>query len=38
MFRSEICSSAPEPIGLDISGRPHFYKAVDSIDFVLSDY
>lgn len=33
-----ICSSAPEPISLDISDRPHFYKAVDSGDFVLSDY
>lgn len=33
-----ICSSSPEPIGLDISERPHFIKAVDSGDFVLSDY
>ena len=33
-----VCSSAPEALGLDISGRPHFYKAVDSGDFVLSDY
>jgi hypothetical protein len=33
-----ICSSAPDPIGLDISERPHFFKAVASGDFVLSDY
>jgi len=33
-----ICSSSPEPIGLDISERPHFIKAIDSGDFVLSDY
>jgi GGDEF domain-containing protein len=33
-----ICSSFPDAIGLDISDRPHFYKAVDSGDFVLSDY
>lgn len=33
-----ICSSNPDAIGLDISERPHFYKAVDSSDFVLSDY
>jgi GGDEF domain-containing protein len=33
-----VCSSRPEALGLDISRRPHFYKAVDSSDFVLSDY
>ena len=33
-----ICSSSPGAIGLDISERPHFYKAADSGDFVLSDY
>ncbi|MBI3704911.1 MAG: diguanylate cyclase [Rhizobiales bacterium] len=33
-----ICSSFPDAIGLDISDRPHFYMAVDSGDFVLSDY
>ena len=33
-----ICSSTPEAIGLDISDRPHFSKALDSGDFVLSDY
>ena len=33
-----ICSSSPEAFGLDISDRPHFTKAVDSGDFVLSDY
>jgi GGDEF domain-containing protein len=33
-----ICSSYPDSIGLDISDRPHFFKAVDSGDFVLSDY
>ncbi|HKA76234.1 MAG TPA: diguanylate cyclase [Pseudolabrys sp.] len=33
-----VCSSAPEALGLDISSRPHFYKAVDSGDFVFSDY
>jgi len=33
-----VCSSFPGSIGLDISERPHFYKAVDSGEFVLSDY
>jgi GGDEF domain-containing protein len=33
-----FCSSYPDSIGLDISDRPHFLKAVDSGDFVLSDY
>ncbi len=33
-----VCSSSPEALGLDISERPHFLKAVDSGDFVLSDY
>jgi GGDEF domain-containing protein len=33
-----VCSSFPGSIGLDISERPHFYKAIDSADFVLSDY
>ncbi|MEP7031995.1 MAG: diguanylate cyclase, partial [Pseudolabrys sp.] len=33
-----ICSSYPEAIGLDISERTHFTKAIDSGDFVLGDY
>jgi GGDEF domain-containing protein len=33
-----VCSSLPEALGLDISRRPHFYKSVDSGNFVLSDY
>ena len=33
-----ICSSNPDAIGLDISGRPHFEGAVDSAGFVLGDY
>lgn len=33
-----ICSSAQESLGLDISDRPHFFNAVDSGEFVLSDY
>jgi GGDEF domain-containing protein len=33
-----ICSSLPDAIGLDVSQRPHFSKAVDTGDFVLSDY
>jgi GGDEF domain-containing protein len=33
-----ICSSFPGAIGLDISDRSHFTDAVDSGDFVLSDY
>jgi GGDEF domain-containing protein len=33
-----ICSSSSSAVGLDISERPHFFKAVDSGDFVLSDY
>jgi len=33
-----VCSSFPGAIGLDVSERPHFYKAVDSGDFFLSDY
>ena len=33
-----ICSSFPDAMGLDISDRPHFFKAVDSGDFYLSDY
>ena len=33
-----VCSSLPDAIGLDISERPQFYKAVDSGDFVMSDY
>jgi GGDEF domain-containing protein len=33
-----FCSSLPEALGLEVSGRRHFDKAVDSSDFVLSDY
>ena len=33
-----ICSSFPDAIGLDISERPHFTKAIDSAGFVLSNY
>jgi GGDEF domain-containing protein len=33
-----ICSSVPDAIGLDVSKRPHFLKAIDSSEFVLSDY
>ncbi len=33
-----VCSSYPEAIGLDVSDRPHFIGAVDSGDFVLSDF
>ncbi len=33
-----ICSSNPASIGLDISERPHFYRAIDTAGFVLSDY
>ena len=33
-----ICSSSPDSVGLDVSARPHFTKAVDTGDFVLSDY
>ena len=33
-----ICSSAPEAIGIDVSRRSHFTKAVDTGDFVLGDY
>jgi GGDEF domain-containing protein len=33
-----ICSSVPEAVGIDVSKRPHFSKAIDTGDFVLSDY
>ncbi len=33
-----ICSSFPDAIGLDISARQHFTGAIDSGDFVVSDY
>lgn len=33
-----ICSSFPGALGLDISERAHFTRAVDSGDFYLSDY
>ena len=33
-----VCSSFPDAIGLDISGRKHFLKSVANRDFVLSDY
>ena len=33
-----ICSSEPVTLGLDISALPHFLKAVDTGEFVLSDY
>lgn len=33
-----ICSSYPGAIGLDISQRPHFTKALERSDFFLSDY
>jgi GGDEF domain-containing protein len=33
-----ICSSSPTSVGIDVSARPHFNKAVDTGDFVLSDY
>ncbi|HZT26224.1 MAG TPA: GGDEF domain-containing protein [Pseudolabrys sp.] len=32
------CSSTPEALGLDISKRPHFTKAIDTAGFVMSDY
>ena len=32
------CSSNLDAIGLDISDRPHFIKAIDTVGFVLSDY
>jgi GGDEF domain-containing protein len=32
------CSSNLDAIGLDISDRPHFIKAIDTAGFVLSDY
>ena len=32
------CSSFPEAIGLNISERSHFIRAIDSGDFVVSDY
>ena len=33
-----VCSANPNTIGLDISERPHFAKAIDTAGFVLSDY
>ena len=33
-----VCSSNPDALGLDISERPHFTKAIDTAGFVLSDY
>jgi len=33
-----VCSSAPEALGLDISERAHFTRAIDTAGFVLSDY
>jgi hypothetical protein len=33
-----ICSSFAGALGLDISGRPHFEKAIDTAGFVLGDY
>jgi GGDEF domain-containing protein len=33
-----VCSSSEETVGLDISQRAHFIKAVATGDFVLSDY
>jgi diguanylate cyclase (GGDEF)-like protein len=33
-----ICSSYPSALGLDISGRTHFEKAIDTAGFVLGDY
>ncbi|MBV9260047.1 MAG: diguanylate cyclase, partial [Pseudolabrys sp.] len=33
-----VCSSLPQAIGLDISNRAHFIKAIDSSDFILSNY
>lgn len=33
-----VCSSFSETIGLDISEREYFLRAVDNSDFVLSDY
>lgn len=33
-----FCTSSPRALGLDISDRAHFSKALDSADFVVSDY
>ena len=33
-----ICSSFPGALGLDISGRQHFERAIDTAGFVLGDY
>src|ERR1041385_3976441 len=33
-----FCSSNPDTVGLDIAGRPHFERAIDTAGFVLGDY